>query len=362
MWAVLLGYAPFVDVLGARAVADCDRRGGVRKALAELSTAAHVQRSTRTNQAAVDLERAARKMARRLVDANVDDTSCDSLVQDVQRYADGHRDPEGPAFPRVPRHGRPFRLYVRALREAQSRAAKAKQFFVSRNIRLVMKLAHRFRGRGLPYADLVQEGTVGLIKAVERFDPERGFRFSTYAVWWIRHTLGRAAINQGREVRVPVHMAAFVRDVERKRAELTRSLAREPSSQELAEGLDVPLEKVHQAEEVARQGVQSLYGSPSADERRPLIEVLPPDQVPSPVPAADEWNDWVDGEVMRRRLRPVVESLPAVERDIIHKRFGLGGEDPMTLQQIGDEYHLSRERIRQLEARALARMRTQLPH
>lgn len=359
VWSTLLGYAPFVDVLGPLAVDALDDADDARDALSRLTVAAANQRSSRTNQAAADLEDASRHTAKCLIAAEVDDATAERLVNAVRVFADGERDPDGPIFPRVPRQGRPFRLYSRALERAHRDAVDAKRYFVSRNVRLVMKLAHRFRNRGLSYADLVQEGTLGLIKAVERFDPERGFRFSTYAVWWIRHTLGRAVVNQGREVRVPVHMVAFVRDMERKRTELAAKLDRDPRPEELAKALKVPVDKVRQGEEVAQQGVRSLYTAASSRDSRPLIETLPPDANGTPAPTADEW---VVGNEMRGWLRPVVEGLPSVERDIIEKRFGLGGDDPMTLQQIGDEYALSRERIRQLEARALARLRTQIPH
>jgi RNA polymerase primary sigma factor len=225
-----------------------------------------------------------------------------------------------------------------------------KQHFVMANLGLVFKVAGRFRGRGLAFRDLIQEGNLGLMRAVDLFDPERGFRFSTYAVWWIRHAADRAVADRGRDVRVPVHLVSLHRKIERVRRRFEVERGRTPATAELSELCGVPAAKIELADRSLTAGTISFDPSPGFDGDRPLD-------------IADEQTEQLlESQIDTEGLDDLLDGLSSFEADIVRKRFGLGRHDPMTLQEIGDEYALSRERIRQIEKRALGRMRAAFPH
>ena len=238
----------------------------------------------------------------------------------------------------------------RRLRANLRALVEEKQRFVMANLGLVFKVAGRFRGRGLAFRDLIQEGNLGLMRAVDLFDPERGFRFSTYAVWWIRHAADRAVADRGRDVRVPVHLVSLHRKLERVRRRFEVERGRTPNTEELAKLCGVPATKIELADRSLSHGTVPLDPIPGREHQTPVD--IPDEQ------SARQLETHLDTE----GLEDLLEHLSAFEADIVRKRFGLGERDPMTLQEIGDEYALSRERIRQIEKRALGRMREAWQH
>ena len=224
----------------------------------------------------------------------------------------------------------------------------ARQRFIQSNLRLVVSVAKRYQTAGMPLIDLVQEGNLGLIRAVEKFDHRKGFKFSTYATWWIRQAVTRAIADKGRTIRVPVHMAETVSQVQRAAAHLAWTLRREPTVQELAEESRLSPEKVTEAQRVASDPV-SLFASVGDDDAE-LIDFLADPTAELPAEAAMSSFE-------QRELRHVLSMLNARERRVLELRFGLDGERPRTLDEVGKEFRVTRERVRQIEAKALSKLR-----
>jgi RNA polymerase primary sigma factor len=227
--------------------------------------------------------------------------------------------------------------------------------FVNANLRLVVSVAKRYQATGVPLLDLVQEGNLGLIKAVERYDYRRGFRFSTYASWWIRHAISRALADKGREIRLPVHMIDAHHRLTKARRELTTKLGRSPTTEELAETTGMPLDKVENMRRWVLEQSVSLDRPVGDEEGRSLAEVLEDPDKEDASPTADLEMDALQSEV-----RSILGELRPIEADILRQRFGLETEHELTLKEIGEKYNLSRERIRQLQEQALVKMRRAL--
>ncbi len=224
---------------------------------------------------------------------------------------------------------------------------EAKERMINSNLRLVVSQARRYQGHGLAIEDLVQEGMLGLIRAVEKFDWRRGFKFSTYGTLWIRQAIQRGLQNQGRTIRVPVHIAQRQVKVRKIESELNTKLSREPTDEEIAAVADLPVEEVAELRELSR-GLASL-DQPVGDEGETAFGDLLASDQPEPIDkVADADRD--------RRIKDVVEQLPDAERNVIQLRFGLAGDEPMTLKQAGSELGISVERARQLEERGLRRL------
>jgi RNA polymerase primary sigma factor len=225
----------------------------------------------------------------------------------------------------------------------------AKQRLIESNLRLVVQVARRYRNRGLPLPDRIEEGNIGLIRAVEKFDPSRGTRFSTYGTWWIRQAIARALANQARMIRLPVHVEVLLGRYTREQKRLTQELGRTPTAEELAKALGTTVEEVEELEEI-RQHPVSL-DAPAGEDRGRLSDTVA-DDAPEPGVAS----------LFRRRadLVSVLDDLAANERMVLRWRFGLDADAPETLEQIGRRLGLSRERVRQIEASGLRKLRALL--
>jgi RNA polymerase primary sigma factor len=249
-----------------------------------------------------------------------------------------------------------WRAYAARVRRAEAVATAAREAFITANLRLVVTIARRFRGRGLPLADLIQEGNLGLMRAVDRFDYRKGFRFSTFASWWIMASIRRAVLDKGQTVRVPIHLIETQRHVRKIRRDLAQQLGRPPTSREIAETANLPVEKVEEVESGLLVHAVSLDRPQSEEDDNSPLEVFVD-------PEASELSSpremlFVEDE--KRELETLVATLSPVEADVIRRRYGLDDEQEQTLQEIGNDYRRSRERIRQIEARALAKLRRAL--
>lgn len=248
-----------------------------------------------------------------------------------------------------------FKRFTGDVSTAYARATRAKNEFVKANLRLVVSIARRFNYGRMPLADLIQEGNIGLIKAVERYDYRRGYRFSTYASWWIRHAISRALADKGRAVRLPVHMIDAYHRVAKSKRELSAKLGRQPTSEEIAEVTGIAAPKIEKMRTFLLDQSFSLDRTVSDEDGRKFIDFVQD-------PNAENRNtddDMVD-DAMQTEVRSQLEHLKPIEADILRQRFGLDSDKELTLKEIGEKYNLSRERIRQLQEQALTKMRRAL--
>ena len=238
---------------------------------------------------------------------------------------------------------------MKALKSAVKKGERSKQRLAEANLRLVVSIAKRYVGRGMLFLDLIQEGNLGLLKAVEKFDYRKGYKFSTYATWWIRQAITRAIADQARTIRIPVHMVETINKLIRVSRQLLQELGREPLPEEIAKEMDMPVERVREILKISQEPV-SLETPIGEEEDSHLGDFIQDDNVPVPAEAAAQT-------LLKEQLDEVLDTLTEREQKVLRLRFGMNDGRARTLEEVGREFDVTRERIRQIEAKALRKLR-----
>jgi RNA polymerase primary sigma factor len=348
LWHALLGYAPWashvvvtVETAMGSTLPDFKTFRALSERVARKATAADKKKLLKLITA----------LSGQIKELDIDRVFVDAALTELQRLSGAarmKRPIEGLTFNT---EGKSFQEFATTITKKSGIVKRAKNEFVKANLRLVVSIARRFNHGRLPLPDLIQEGNIGLMKAVERYDYRRGFRFSTYASWWIRHAISRALADKGRAVRLPVHMIDAYHRIAKSERELQSKLERPATTEEIASVTGIEAEKLEKMRTFLADNPVSLDRSLSDDDGRRLIDVLvDPNEAPSPP------DQMMSSETQQEMLK-LLSVLKPIEADILRKRFGLINDHERTLKEIGDEYRLSRERVRQLQEQALGKMR-----
>lgn len=349
IWSVMLSYAGSVDYVVALIEMRLDNSANELKSLRRVASAA---RRSPTKAHLTKLERAAERAALALRSMDTDRETMEALLADLQKLGRG-APPRAAVKP--PRQSAALRAWLSRVAAAERAAEVARNAFVLANLRLVVSIARRFNHGRMALADLIQEGNIGLMKAVERYDYRKGFRFSTYASWWIRHAISRALADKGREVRLPVHMIDAYHRLSRARRELAAKLGRQATVEELSAATDIPAGKIEKMRSYLAEQSVSLDKPVSDEDGRTLLDILQ-----EPVDDRDGPAERMTLEAQSEEVRQLLCDLKPIEADILRQRFGFDDDRELTLKEIGEKYNLSRERIRQLQEQALGKMRKAL--
>ncbi|MBN2573597.1 MAG: sigma-70 family RNA polymerase sigma factor [Deltaproteobacteria bacterium] len=349
LWKDLLGYMPWaahlvvtVETAMGRTLPDLARYRALSERVSRKATSADKRKWVQTIVG----------LATHLKELDIDRVFVDAALVELERLGAAGR--RGESFEGQPfgTASKSFQDFVAHITQESSRIKRAKNEFVKANLRLVVSIARRFcRGR-LPLPDVIQEGNIGLMKAVERYDYRRGFRFSTYASWWIRHAISRALSDKGRGVRLPVHMIDAYHRIARSERELRSKEGRSATREEIALVAGIEAEKLEKMRTFLADDPISLECSVSQDDGRRLVDILvdPNEVLSSP-------EQMMNAVETQREILKLLSVLKPIEADILRKRFGIMHEHARALKDIGCEYHISRERVRQLQEQALGKMR-----
>ncbi len=352
-WTALLAYPPFVEPITDLVEKKLEAEDLPRAEIDAMRTASRNLRDRETRVHRQEYDVVAAALVERMAEADVDGIVADVINADLDLLNDGKR--EGLTLVvNVPRQGsRPFELYLQKVRGAGVSLRDAKNAFVKANLRLVVSIARRFNHGRMPLQDLIQEGNIGLMKAVDRFDYRKGFRFSTYGSWWIRHAISRAIADKGRAVRLPVHMIDAYHKLSKAKRELEMLNGRDATIEELATHTGLAAAKIERMGGLLLDQAVSLDRPIGDDDGRRVVDFLEDsDSVTAP--------DNLEAEAISEQVRQVIMLLRPIEADILRKRFGLDDDSELTLKEIGEQYALSRERIRQLQEQALGKIRREL--
>jgi len=348
LWIALLGYAPWAGHLTATV------ESVMGTPLPDFRTYRALSERAARRVTSADKRRLGKlitSLASQIKELDIDRVFVDAALTELQRLSAAARMRRPIDGLRFNTGTKSFQDFAASITKKSSIVKRAKNEFVKANLRLVVSIARRFNHGRLPLPDLIQEGNIGLMKAVERYDYRRGFRFSTYASWWIRHAISRALADKGRAVRLPVHMIDAYHRIAKSERELQSKLERPATTEEIASVTGIEADKLEKMRTFLSDNPVSLDRSISEDDGRRLIDVLvDPNEAPSPP------EQMMSTETQQEMLK-LLSVLKPIEADILRKRFGLINDHERTLKEIGDEYRLSRERVRQLQEQALGKMR-----
>ena len=350
-WEDLLSYPASVDYLLCLLEARLENALTVFRSV--RSSAAEA-RKARTKASKEKLRKAAGRAAKQLRALDQDRKHIDALLGELHRLYRGGASANHARLPFAPQ-SRSFTDYVKQVTRTHRSAAQLRDDFVRANLRLVVTMARRYDRGVMPLSDLIQEGNLGLIHAVSRFDHKRGLRFSTYACWWIRHAIGRALADKARTVRIPVHMIEAQQQLAKVKMNLVKQLGRQPTRLELAQTANVSMAKLNQMNRYLLGQPVSLDGPVHNEDGRSFGETLPD-------PKTEEWTpeDDLSQRAISERVTKLMNKLSPIEADVLRQRFGLADDEERTFREIGNQYKLSRERIRQIQNAALTKLRRAL--